>query len=715
MSTPTASKEGTRSPRVADVYPGLLDASRGDGAILGVNAFGHDASVALVSGRDGRVLYAVAEERLSNCKHDWHYPIGAIHACCREAERLGMRLEGVAVPFKAEEFMTKTLFREIEVICQDARESQRLQRGLLELYERGEYFSPVESSETAEGMAELLRESSLGEEQLELVTLRCTWYFNWAIKYRKLKGELLAHFEGFPIEFVGHHDAHAASAFYGSGFESSAVLVIDGSGESDTVTVYRGDGEGLHRVRETGWPHSLGIFYLFATQQLGFGLGDEYKVMGMSAYGKPRFASLLEGALRVSSDGKLEICNTEYVEVKGLGELGHIAVQFTDAFHAILPVRTKDQALTQVHFDFAASVQQLTEEMGVQLANASLGVTGEKRLALAGGVGLNGLMNEAIRRRSGCEDLFVYPAAADDGTAVGAAQYWLFARGAHRSSVPPTRPARLRACYFGHCVTDQEAERSLVRLAIRYTQPGSIYEAIADALMQGKIVARCVDRAEFGPRALGHRSILAHPGLANMKDTLNLRVKHREEFRPFAPACRRERVGEYFDVHEEAPFMLLIGRAREGVQARIPSVVHADGTARVQSVDAAENVDFYRVISAFEAKSGLPLVINTSFNVNGETIVNTAQDAIESFGFMDIDYLALGPYWISKEENLDRFPSYGHDEYLQIRKDRYAAGQYGHLSQIDVSQFDASFLQGRAAVAQFVRRAMGRASVLHGA
>ena len=575
--------KSTRSPKIRQVFPNLLDPSRQRHAVLGINAFGHDASVALVAADTGEVLYACAEERLSNVKHDWHYPIGSIHACCQEAERLQVRILGVAVPFQSELFVTKTLFREIDSLCPSPSLSHPLKEKLRLLFEDADYFSVTTASPTQSTIADILAESQLPQAVVEHITFRLTWYFNWAIKYRKVKEVLIDHLEGFPVEFVSHHDAHAASAFYSSGFEQASVLVIDGSGEADTLTLFRGDQQGLHRLSESGWPVSLGIFYLFATQHLGFSLGDEYKVMGMSAYGKPHFAPLLEDVMQVTEDGQLQMVANDYLQLHTLGGIGHVAWQFTDAFRELLPARSKQDPFEQKHFDFAASIQKITEQTGVRLAKAAMQLAGIPRLAIAGGVGLNGLMNESIRRESGCEDIFIYPAAADDGTAVGAAQYALFVSKTWQAK-PAKVPPRLRACYFGHEVTVQESRKALESLHLKFSQPSSIHQEIAKALSEGQIVARCVGRAEFGPRALGHRSIMAHPGLATMKETLNGRVKHREEFRPFAPACKRDRVHEYFDMNMDAPFMLLIGRANEQAKARIPSVVHADGTARVQTV-----------------------------------------------------------------------------------------------------------------------------------
>jgi len=275
-------------------------------------------------------------------------------------------------------------------------------------------------------------------------------------------------------------------------------------------------------------------------------------------------------------------------------------------------------------------------------------------------------------------DLFVYPAAGDDGTAVGAAQLVAFARSNF------CRP-RITTCYYGYGPTDEEITSSLNQKGIAFGKPSLIAETVARAIADGKIVARYNARAEFGPRALGQRSILANPKDAKMKDVLNVRIKHREPFRPFAPVCLRERVSDYFDLNVDAPFMLLICQATERAKREIPAVVHNDGTARVQTVTREQNADLYDIISAFERLSGTPVIINTSFNVNGETIVDSPLDAIESFGFMDIDYLAIGDYWVSKEENAARFAKLSHGDYLEIRRSRFAENLSGAMSIMDIS------------------------------
>lgn len=670
---------------IAEQYPdqfGVAGTRRK--AILGVSAFGHDSAAALVAADTGAVIFAIAEERLTNVKHDWHFPIGAIHACCRAAAREDVQIISVGVNFRIEEF-SKILIEEIKRFAIDASEIDALANAVCHLIPGKTYFSPLSSSEIENEILAILAAFALSDIETAILTKRLTWYYNLSVKYHNIQRVILDNFKGVEVKFHNHHTTHAASAFYNSGFEDATVLTIDGSGEADTVTVYKGSREGLVRVSETLWPHSLGIFYYLATRHVGFDLGDEFKVMGMSAYGEPKYYPILREMFHVTEQAGLVQIETSHLARMDLPGTGHVVHGFTHAFSQLLPPRAKDGPVLQCHFDFASSVQKITEEVGIMLARKAIALTGSPNLAIAGGVGLNGLMNQAIRVQSGCRDLFVFPAAGDDGTCVGAAQMQIADR------MPFPRP-RMESCYFGADVSEPDDIRHAVSaFGLNFSEPPSIHEEIARALADGKVIARCQGRSEFGPRALGNRSIMANPGSATMKDTLNGRVKHREEFRPFAPACLVEKASEFFEIDVESPFMLLICRARERACAMAPAIVHADGTARLQTVSSLHNSDFHGIISAFERLTGLPIVLNTSFNVNGETIVETAQDAIESFGFMDIDYLAIGPFWVSKAENQHHFPPLDHEAYLEQRKQRFRSMDYGALTKIDTGEFDPAF------------------------
>lgn len=666
-------------------FPGAFHAAGRRPALLGVGALTHDTSAALVCAATGDVLYASPEERLSNTKHDSRFPIGTILRCCQEAVTGGYFIERVAVNFDPTLYLPSVIADELAAAGVAADRVDTFIAGLRSVAERG---CPLDLS-TLEGgrteVASLIRGLLLPDESSRRqMALRLTWYLNVAIKYRRLSQLIEALFNGVPVRFVPHHDAHAASAYFGSGFDRAAVLVIDGHGEVDTTTLYVGVQCHLTRTAQTSWPFSLGSIFLATTRYLGFDYGDEYKVMGMSAYGNPKFLAEFKDAVSVSSDGRIVVRESVCFGIRPVRNTGQIRFAILDAFKSRCAPRQPGGPISQDHFDLAASVQALIEDLGVQLARVACSLAGTTRLAVAGGVGLNGLMNEAIRRSGDVTDLFIYPAASDDGTSAGAAQALLL-----ESGVVPNQ--RMQSCYYGSTPTPEQCASALVSAGVRYTLPSSINRQIAEAVAAGKIVARYTGGAEFGPRALGHRSILANPARADMKDVLNLRVKHREQFRPFAPACLRERVGEFFDVDGDAPFMILIVRARDSAKTLIPAVVHNDGTARVQTVSAEHNPDFHRTISEFHQITGIPVMINTSFNVNGEAIVETPTDAIESFAFMDIDYLALGDYWIAKADNPNLINVASHDEYLAIRKNRYAREVPEALASLDVRMYQPWF------------------------
>jgi len=308
--------------------------------------------------------------------------------------------------------------------------------------------------------------------------------------------------------------------------------------------------------------------------------------------------------------------------------------------------------------------KNLTEDIGVELARIAVEKTGYSNIALAGGVALNGLMNEKIRNSGFCESIFVYPASGDDGGAVGAAQYIAFQTSRFQTK-------RIHSVFYGIDYSNEVIATAIDSLGIISRKSNNIHNDIAEALHQGKIVARFFSSSEFGPRALGHRSILADSRRKEMKDILNERIKHREAFRPFAPACMKEYAGEYFEIEGDADFMVLIVKSKEKSKNIVPAVVHMDNTARVQTVGRDENPDFYKTISAFYKITGVPIVVNTSFNVNGEAIVETPLDAIESFLHMDIDSLAIGDFWIEKSENINKIPSLTDNELIERRKKRY--------------------------------------------
>ncbi len=657
--------------------------------ILGIGCFGHEGATALVKRNTGEVLFAVAEERLNNVKHSWYFPIGSITKACQYAQNNGLAISEVAVNFYEKEFITGTLANELKRIVGDTPAEQILAK-LLELHIYGDYYN-YNGSFSQKVLDQELASLSLAPEVRSLATARIHWFYNWALKYRQIVLNVGTLFPEIPLYRVPHHLCHATSAFLNSGFDRATVLTIDGQGESETLAVYAADCSGIHKLTSTPWPTSLGIFYLNVTGHLGFSFGDEFKVMGMSAYGSPTYYHLFHDLIDVTPDCRLRFnpSHPYYVLQEATGLYGHFGFGFASDFNKLLKPRRPDEEIRQEHFDFAASIQKVLEEVGVQLARTAMALTGLPDLALAGGVTLNGLMNERIRRESGCQRIFIYPAAADDGTAVGAAQQVslsLFPN--NRSLLPVSIP------FFGQESSDEEIEHELKSKGIIYHRPESIHEKIAESLNNEMIVARFTGRSEFGPRALGNRSILASAARKEMKDIINERIKHREPFRPFAPACLAEYASDYFDIDVEAPYMLLIANTKEMAREKIPAVVHADGTARMQTVSKEHNPAFYATIDAYRKLTGLPVIINTSFNINGEAIVDTPEDAIESFLQMDIDFLAIGPFWVARDENRNLAPNLDNKTFLEIRKTRFKKNCNHVLRYLDISSwhfFESSF------------------------
>ncbi|TMJ01372.1 MAG: hypothetical protein E6G97_15925 [Alphaproteobacteria bacterium] len=661
-------------------------------AVLGISAFAHDTASCLVDMGDGKVLYALAEERLSNLKHDSRFPIGSVRQALDLAEQHGYAVTDVALNTDPAHFIAGRLAPLIRNLVPDREKADSLIDDLLSLHRFPDYYLLSGYSFATAHIERLVARLGLSSPAAEKLRGRLSWHYNWAVKYQFIRHYCRELFPHATIHSVPHHLAHAASAYFASGFSEATVLVVDGQGEHESVSAYCADQAGLGLVSSSTYPSSLGLFYLTCTEHLGFSLGDEYKVMGMAAYGRPTLFEAISSFMRVTEKGELHFCENEYFILDELrANTGHAIVRATPALCALVPQREATAQIGQNHFDFAASIQLLTENIGVELARRAIARTGKSPLVMTGGVALNGLMNERIRRESGCGDIFIYPAAGDDGTAVGAAQSV-----AMQSGVRPM--GGIRTCFYGNASSDAGIARELEQRGIRSTQPDDIHATIAEALTRGKIVARFVGNSEFGPRALGNRSILADPRDVRMRDILNVRIKHRESFRPFAPACLRERIDEYFELDADAPFMLLICQATDLARRQIPAAVHQDGTARVQSVDGESNPEFYRVIHEFGRRTGVPVLINTSFNVNGETIVDTAADAIESFLFMDIDYLAINGYWVAKEENPGHsLSSIPHDDYLALRRTRYEHRYPEALSSLDLARFHASFFSAQSA------------------
>jgi carbamoyltransferase len=444
-----------------------------------------------------------------------------------------------------------------------------------------------------------------------------------------------------PVYFTDHHYAHAASAFLPSPFERAIIVTMDGTGEWSTLAVGIGEGTAVRLDKDLRFPHSLGLLYSAVTAHLGFKVnGGEGKVMGLAAYGKPRFRREFDRVVRVAPDGSFRL-DLDYFAFHY--DLVMTSRRFSDLFG---PPRAPEEEIKPEHEDLAASLQAVVEDAIVKIVLEAQRTYGGDALCLAGGVALNCVANGLILERTPIRRIFIQPASGDDGGALGAALYLqtqLFGA--------KTR-WRMRTACLGPSYTDDEVETVLRGRGVRYEKlgEGDLRARVAGLLADGKIVGWFQGRMEFGPRALGSRSILADPRDPKMKDTLNRRVKHREPFRPFAPAVCEESAGEYFRTAHPSPFMLLSVPVREEKRSAIPSVVHVDGSARLQTVAEDENPLFYGLIKAFGERTGVPILLNTSFNVRGEPIVCSPQDAYGCFARTEMDVLVMSRFLARKED-----------------------------------------------------------------
>ncbi|CTQ43622.1 putative carbamoyl transferase, NodU family [Roseibium aggregatum] len=592
-------------------------------AILGISALYHDSAAALLV--DGRIVAAAQEERFTRRKHDAGFPA---HAIAYVLDEGGLDLASVHhVAFYDKPFL----------------KFERLLESYLAYAPRG--FNSFRMA-----MPVWLR------EKLFLKDL--------------LKRELSLFDPGFSVDkllFAEHHISHAASAFYSSPFEEAVVLTIDGVGEWATTTVAIGRGKDLEIQRELHFPHSLGLLYSAFTYYTGFKVNSgEYKVMGLAPYGQPRFRDLmLDRIVDVKPDGSFRLDQRYFNYAAGLTMTSKA---MEDLFgHSVRQPET--EPLTQFHMDIAASVQAVTEEILLRMTRALAQEYGIPSLCLAGGVALNCVANGKILRDGAFRDIWVQPAAGDAGGALGAAQAaWHMELGQPRRAQPGDA---MRGAYLGPAFDDDRIAADLTAAGARFTRldEGEILARSAQALADGKAVGWFQGRMEFGPRALGNRSILGDPRSGSMQKLLNLKVKYRESFRPFAPSVLREHVSEWFDLDGDSPYMLLVADVAERIRRQmtseeqalfgidklnirrsdIPAVTHVDYSARVQTVHRDTNPKYHALISAFHDLTGCPLLVNTSFNVRGEPIVCTPTDAFRCFMGTGIEMLVAGNCLLEKE------------------------------------------------------------------
>ncbi|HZX48577.1 MAG TPA: carbamoyltransferase [Nitrospirota bacterium] len=557
--------------------------------VLGINNM-HDASAAIVV--DGSVVAAAEEERFTRRKHHVGFPLHAIRYCMEEAGVTIKDLDVIGVSWRPWVLRTRLVnaFKSLSISTKAFR------------------------AKTNRGMGQM------GHEWYELFTMRRL------IERHFGKGR-------FKFHYLDHHLCHAVSAFFPSPYEKSAVLTIDGAGEEATTTLWIGEGNEIRRVRSIKLPHSIGQFYSAVTGFLGFKMqSDEYKVMGMASYGEPRFAGLFrKEAVSVCEDGtfKLNPCFIDY----------HLARQGVFLKHTLKGLgknRMPGEEITQRHMDIARSAQEVLEEVLFHLLNHFHKETGIDNLSMAGGVALNCVANGKLFDNTPFRQIFIQPAAGDAGTALGAALFLY-----HKYTRNP-RSYQMQGAYTGPSFPNSECIEQLKEFGLTYKEMGedALCRKVAAVLADGQLVCWFQGRMEWGPRALGNRSLLGDPRRGEMKDIINLKVKQRESFRPFAPSVLEEKSYRYFGNPVQSPFMLFAFKVNPDRQKEIPAVTHVDGTARPQTVSREVNPLYWKLISEFDNLTGVPMLLNTSFNVQ-EPIVCTPADAIACFLKTKVDYLVL--------------------------------------------------------------------------
>lgn len=569
-------------------------------AILGISAFYHDSAAALVI--DGDVVAAAQEERFSRGRHDARFPRTAIDYCLREAGLTAERLDYVA-------FYDKPLLK--------------FDR-LLETW---------------------LAVAPLGFRSF-LTTLP-----GWLREKLHVPRTIRRGLPGYRrrVIFAEHHESHAASAFYPSPFDEAAVLTVDGVGEWATASFGVGRGSRIELTHELRFPHSPGLLYSAFTYYCGFRVNSgEYKLMGLAPYGEPRFADAIrERLIDLKADGSFRLDLSYFRYHRGLTMTSR---RFDRLFGG--PPRRPESELTQRHKDVAASIQVVMEDILLRMARHVHAATGQRQLCLAGGVALNAVANGRIAREGPFESLWIQPAAGDAGGALGVALLvWHQMLGQPRT---PRWPDAQRGSLLGPAFSENEIQSFLDRVGARYRrfdEDEPLCEAVAALLARRQVVGWFEGRMEFGPRALGHRSILADPRDPAMAAELNRRIKFREPFRPFAPAVLHERAAELFDLGRcgESPYMLRVVPVRT-TAAPLPAITHRDGSARVQTVDAARHPRFHRLLHAFARQTGTPALLNTSFNIRGEPLVCTPEDAWRCFAATELDALVLERCLLLREE-----------------------------------------------------------------
>jgi len=569
--------------------------------ILGISAYYHDSAACLLE--DGRIVAALQEERFSRLKHDSAFPSQSIAKLLQIGHCQVSDLDYVV--FYEKPFV-------------------KLER-ILETYLR---HCPRGLSSYLKAMPIWIKEK--------------VWIKEWITKQLEYDGEIL---------FADHHESHAASAYYPSPFSSAAVLTIDAVGEWTTTTMGQAESNKIHLNSEICFPHSLGLLYTTFTYYLGFRVNSgEYKVMGLAPYGNPRYAELIEkNLIQISEDGSFQL-NGDYFNFET--GLKMASSRFEKLFGG--PPRKPEDPLTQRDQDLAASIQKVIEKAVLRICQHLHKSTGEKNLCMAGGVALNSVANGRILRETDFQDLWIQPAAGDAGGALGAALA-VWHQFLDRPRPEPTQAAPVdqqRGSLLGTRHDNAEIRECLDTIGASYVEleDSLLMDKVARKLAEGGIVGWFQGPMEFGPRALGNRSILADPQYGETRDLINSRVKFRESFRPFAPAIMEEHTADYFELECPSPYMQLVAPVRPEKRSSIPAVTHIDGSARIQTVNPTNNPRFYRLLKEFQKHTGCPILLNTSFNVRGEPIVESPLQAYKCFTRTGLDGLVLENFYLEKKD-----------------------------------------------------------------
>lgn len=592
--------------------------------ILGISAFYHDSAAALI--RDGEVIAAAQEERFSRIKHDYRFPTQAINYCLKEGKISPLELDFVA-------FYEKPFLKFERII------------------ESYLHYAP-------KGLPSFIKAIPIWVKQ--------------KLWIKSLIKEALPNFKG-EILFPEHHRSHAASAFFMSPFKKAAIVTADGVGEWTTTSIGLGVDNKISILKELQFPHSLGMLYSAFTYYTGFKVNsDEYKVMGLAPYGEPKFVQIiLENLIDLKEDGSFHL-NLEYFNFP-------VGLTMTNRkFHHLFngPPREPDGPISQKDMDLARSIQEVTEIVLEKMCINARKETGADYLVLAGGVALNCVANGKLLRKTPYKDIWVQPAAGDAGGALGAALSVWYEYLGNQRLILEGKDAQ-KGSFLGCEFTNPEIQEFLEKYKIpyHYFLDEDLIERVAELLIEGKVVGWFQGRMEFGPRALGARSILGDPRLPEMQRKMNLKIKFRESFRPFAPSILVEDTSEYFDFDRPSPYMLFVADVAHNkrlplseeeeklvgleklnvVRSKIPAVTHVDYSARIQTVDKETNPRYYALLKEFKKQTGCPVLLNTSFNLRGEPIVCTPLDAYKCFIKSGMDYLVMGNYLLDKKEQLNNF------------------------------------------------------------